>query len=301
VLCVDPDDATAAAFEERPGFAAVAAGTIESAREAAEFRDVDCVVAEYELADGTGFDLFETVRENAPNAGCVLFTAAGHTEIDPGAVRNAVAEYLPKSGRNAEERLVETVEMIVDDRTQVGFPLPPDESERLEALSAYDVGDYEAVASFDRLTTLVATHFDISIAFVGLIGEAEERFVACHGADWTTLAREDSICTYAILEEEVTIVEDVREDPRFRHNEALKQRDVRSYAGANITTPDGQVLGELCLIDDEPRSYTAQERAELQLFADEVAEQFELRRRLGELEAAAGGSRSPAGDGGGGV
>lgn len=97
--------------------------------------------------------------------------------------------------------------MIVDDRTQVGFPLPPDETERLEALSASDVRDYEAVASFDRLTTLVANHFDISIAFVGLIGEAEERFVACHGADWTTLAREDSICTYAILEEEVTVVD----------------------------------------------------------------------------------------------
>jgi ActR/RegA family two-component response regulator len=297
VLCVDPDDATAAIFEERPGFTVVAAGSIESARDAADFRDVDCVVAEYELADGTAFDLFEVVRESAPNAGCVLFTAAGHTEIDPGAVRNAVAEYLPKGGRNAETRLVETVEMIVDDRTQVGFPLPPDENERLEALSAYDVRDYDAMAAFDRLSTLVASHFDVSIAFIGLIGEVEERFVACHGADWTTLAREDSICTYAILDEEVTVVEDVREDPRFRYNETPERQDVRSYAGANITTPGGEVVGELCLIDDEPRSYTVQEQGDLQLFADEVAEQFELRRRLGEVEAsdgaAADGGRRP--------
>jgi len=305
VLCVDPEGQPAPLFADRDGFAVVTAASVAAARDAAAERPVDCVVAEYDLPDGTGFDLFEAVREHSPNAGCVLYTDVSHEEIDPGAVRDAVAEYLPKGGRNAGERLVETVELIVDDRTQVGFPLPSDEDERLETLRAYDIEGYQAVEAFDRLSTLVANHFDIRIAFIGLIGEREERFVACHGADWQRLEREDSICTYAILEEAVTVVEDVREDPRFEHNEALEARDIRSYAGANITAPDGQVVGELCLIDDEPRTYTERERADLQLFADEVAEQFEFRRRLGALErdgevAADGGGGTAAGSSEGG-
>jgi len=302
VLCVDPNGETEPLFAARDGFEAVAATSVADAREQAAAVAIDCVVAEYELDDGTGFELFEAVRAESPNAGCILFTEVGHEAIDPGAVRNAVAEYLPKDGYNAGERLIETTEMIVDDRTQVGFPLPPDEDERLAALAAYDIRDSEAIASFDRLSRLVANHFDVRMAFVGLVDESEERFVACHGADWTSVDRENSICTYAILEEDVTVIEDVQADPRFEHNEELKRRDVRSYAGANITSPAGAVLGELCLIDDEPRTYSRGERADLQLFADEVAEQFEFRRRLRDLassEAVAdGGDATPTDDSG---
>lgn len=289
VLCVDPDAETATLFDEADEFQVLTATSSEAAAELIGSHDIDCVVAEYELGENTGFDLFESVRQSSPNAGCILFTTTGHDEIDPGAVRNAVAEYLPKSGRNAEERLLETVRTITAERTQVGFPLPPDEDERLQTLAAYDVTDYEAVEAFDRLSTLIANHFAIRVAFIGLISETEERFVACHGADWDPIDREDSICTYAILDDDITVVEDVGEDPRFEHNETLEEKQIRSYAGANITAPDGQVIGELCLIDDEPRSYSAEERTDLQRFADEVSEQFEFRRRLRETDVAADG------------
>jgi hypothetical protein len=35
-----------------------------------------------------------------------------------------------------------------------------------------------------------------------------------------------------------------------------------------------------CLLDDEPRTYTDEERSTLRLYAAEVSEQLELRRRL---------------------
>jgi len=98
--------------------------------------------------------------------------------------------------------------------------------------------------------------------------------------DWETLSREDSICTYAMLEDDVTVIEDVQADPRFEHNETLKALGIRSYAGAKIEAPNGQVIGQLCVTNEQPRSYTEAERADLALFADEVAEQLELRRRL---------------------
>jgi GAF domain-containing protein len=279
VLCVGTDD-TASVFTDRAHLDAHAVADIEAALSAAETLAVDCVVAEYELPDGTAFDCFEAVRASHPNAACILYTSADHTDIDTDAFRDTVAELLPKGGPNAEDRLVDMVRNAVVNRTQVGFPLPTDEDDRLDALADYDVESLAALDTFDRLSSLIASHFDISVAFVGLVHEVEERFIACHGADWETMDREDTICTYAILDDDVTVIENVQDDPRFEYNETLKQLDIRSYAGANITSPDGTVLGELCLIHDEPRSYTDEELADLQLFADEVAEQLELRRRL---------------------
>lgn len=282
VLCVDPTGETAAVFTDRAHFETVVADDIETALETAATTHVDCVVAEYDLPDGTGFDCFEAVREHHPNVTCCLYTAVGHEDIDTEAFRDTVAEFLPKGGPNADDRLVDTIRNAVVNRTQVGFPLPDNEDARLDALADYDLDTFDAVDTFDRLSELIAAHFGISVAFVGLVHEVEERFIACHGADWERLDREDTVCTYALLDDDVTVIEDVQADPRFEHNETLKQLDIRSYAGANITAPDGTVLGEVCLIHDEPRTYTDDELADLRLFAEEVSEQLELRRRLAE-------------------
>jgi len=288
VLCVDPAPKsradTVGTFEDRAGFQVHAAGTVEGGLGLAATHDVDCVVAEYRLPDGTGFDCFEGVREQNPNAVCVLFTEAGHGDIDSSAFRDVVAEYLRKGGPDAHDRLVDLVHNAVVNRTQAGFPLPSDEDDRLEAVAEYDIGDLETIETFDRLSALIASHFGVNVAFVGLVDEEEERFLACHGADWDRLAREDTVCTYAILDEDVTVVEDVQADPRFEHNETFRELSVCSYAGANITGDGGEVIGELCLIDGQPRSYTDTEIEDLKLFAEEVSEQLCLRRRLREAE-----------------
>jgi hypothetical protein len=47
-----------------------------------------------------------------------------------------------------------------------------------------------------------------------------------------------------------------------------------------MTTPEGQVIEQVCLIDYEPRQYDAAQRAELQQFADTAMEILELRQSL---------------------
>ena len=286
VLCVDPEtasrDATVSEFESRANVRAFGAADTEETLDRVEADDIDCLVAEYDLPSGDAFDLFERARDSHPNLACILFTDVDHGDIDTGAFQGTVAEFLPKGTPHATDRLVDMVRNAVINRTQVGFPLPADEDERLATLSAYDVDDLSAAESFERLSELIASHFDVAVCFVGLLDEAEERFLACHGADWNTLDREDSICTYSILEDGVTVVENVQADPRFEHNETLEELNIRSYAGADLTAPDGTIIGELCLIHDEPRGYTDEQLAELELFAEEVSEQLELRRRLGD-------------------
>ncbi len=285
VLCLDPEptarEATVAKFESRANLDVLAAADIASALDAVADGAVDCLVAEYDLPDGDVFDLFEHARDHQPNLACLLYTDADHSNIDSTAFQDTVAEFLPKGGPDAGNRLVDMARNAVINRTQVAFPVPSNEDQRLTTLAAYDIPDLSATESFHRLSELIASHFDVDICFVGLLDEAEERFIACHGADWKALDREDSICTYSIIEDGVTVIKNVQADPRFEHNETLKELNIRSYAGADLTAPDGTIVGELCLIHDEPRGYTDEELSELQLFAEEVSEQLELRRRFG--------------------
>jgi len=248
---------------------------------------VDCVVTEYDLPDGTGLDVTRRVRERSPDTPCVLFTSADPADIDTANSRDLVVEYLPKEMPDAHASLVRLVKNVVAERRQVAYPLPDEEDERLAALRQYDLPEFDAVEAFDRIAELARSHFAVNIAFVGLVDAHEERFIACRGADWETLDREDTICTHTILGDDVLVVEDVQADDRFRHNEILEELDIRSYAGAPLETPSGVTIGALCLIDDEQRTYDDAQRSDLRRFADEAMEQLELRRRL--LEGDGGG------------
>lgn len=288
VVCVDPDpsarESTVVAIDDESDMRAVPVETADGALEAVESADADCLVTEFDLGDDSGIDLAARARDRRPGLGCILFTDAP-ADVAAGRQSDVMVEYLPKDGPEAHERLCNLVRTLVVNRFHVGYPVPADEDERLAAVREYDLASLSAVDTFDRLTRLITSHFDIAVAFVGLLDSDHERFIACHGADWDTLVREDSVCTYAILEEDLTVIPDVDSDPRFEANETLRELGVRSYAGANITSRDNHTIGQLCLIHDEPRTYTEGELADLALFADEVSEQLELRRRLAEREA----------------
>jgi ActR/RegA family two-component response regulator len=283
VLCVDGDDAdrerTVEAVAAAEGLSPTACGSVEAAKRRLEAATVDCLVTAYDLPDGTGLELVAFVREVQPDVGCVLFTDTPFARIDTGEAAHAVVDYLPKEP-DAWDDLPELLRTVAAGRTHTAYPLPADEDGRLATLAAYDLDDLSAAAAFDRLTELAARQFDVAVAFVGLVDAHEERFVSCFGADWATMPREDTVCTYAILDEGVTVVEDVAADPRFAANDRLDSLGVRAYAGAPVAPAGGEPIGMFCVLDDEPRAFGAAERESLRLFAAEAADQFELRRRV---------------------
>lgn len=282
VLCADPDGASRATTVDALASAGLAV------REAASISDlesalddaVDCVVTAFEFGDGDGFDAVDAVRAANPDCVCVLYTEREPSDLPRGAPEQVV-EYVPRPDDGSRDRLAEVVAAVATETTQAAYPVPETESERLAAVRQYDVASLSAAETFDRLTALMTSHFDIDVAFVGLVDEHEERFLACEGANWRTLAREDSICTHTILTDETVVVEDVREDPRFAAVDALEELEIRSYAGRRITDEKGNALGAVCCTDGEPRQYSRAERDDLRRFADEVEEQLRLRRALG--------------------
>jgi GAF domain-containing protein len=280
VLSVDTADgisSVSAAVESERGLTSAEATSVAEARDRLETGRYDCVVTTYHLEDGTGMDVVGTVREECPQTPVVLFTDVPPSEIDTASFEELIVEYLNRGLPDAEDRLGFVVDDLITHSAQVGFMKPDDEHDRLEALAEYDVDELPIEDSFSRLTDLIASHFDAGVAFIGLIEEEEEDFLACTGDDLDSLTRENTICTHSMLQEDVMVVEDVQEDNRFNKNEALANLGIRSYAGANMTTPDGHVIGQVCLLDYEPRDYAEHERAELQDFAETAMEILELR------------------------
>jgi len=285
VLCIDTEDrvdAVSAAIDAEPSLTASGVTSVEAATERLAEESIVCVVTAYDLSDGSGLDVVQAIRETVPQTPCVLFTDVPPSEVDTASFEAVIVEYLNRDLPDAHDRLGFVASDVIDHSAQVGFLTPDDEGERLAALAEYDVDELPVEESFERLTDLIASHFDAGVAFIGLIEEDEENFLACRGADLDSLTREDTICTHSMLQEDVMVVEDIAEDKRFSENEQLENLGIVSYAGANMTTPDGHVIGQVCLIDYEPRTYSAAERQELQRFADTAMEILELRQSVRE-------------------
>lgn len=284
ILCVDPSgsdrevtrDALDSAYDVET------AASLSGAQNALTEGAVECLVTEYDLPDGTGLELIRAARNAAPDAACILFTDRPLEDVDTAAFGDVVAEYLSKDAPDAHGELAELVDHAVAFRNQTAYPLPDDEDARLAALERYAATPESLGTSLDRLTELATALFDLDAAAVGLMDAHEQRFLSCFGVSFETVEREETVCTYALLDEGVTVIEDAREDPRFEDNEGLRTADIRFYASAPVTTPEGHAIGTFCVYDDEPRSFADRDRELLSLLADEVMEQLVLRRRLSE-------------------
>ena len=154
----------------------------------------------------------------------------------------------------------------------------PEEADRLAALRRYDVLDTPPEEQFERIVRLAARWFDVPISLVTLLSENRLWFKACKGLDRCETAREVSFCKHNIYDEEVLVVEDATQAPRFRDNPMVTgPPGIRFYAGAPLIAPGGHVVGSLCVIDTEPRDAGAMDFGALKDLAAIVVDELELR------------------------
>jgi len=154
-------------------------------------------------------------------------------------------------------------------------PQPPDEQGRLAALRALNILDTPPDERFDRLTRLAQRTFNVPIALISLVDEKRQWFKSCQGLSVSETPRDISFCAHAILDGALLIVPDTTKDLRF-HDNPLVTADpfIRFYAGQPLQAADGSRIGALCLIDQVPREFDAEQRRALRDMADLVQEQL---------------------------
>ncbi|PSB27481.1 substrate-binding domain-containing protein [Chlorogloea sp. CCALA 695] len=157
--------------------------------------------------------------------------------------------------------------------------IPANETERLAALHRYKILDTPPEAAFDRIAALAARLFQMPTALISLVDESRAWFKSRYGFDWQEMAHDATLCSFALLDDDVFIVPNAQQDDRFACNGfVLGEPGVRFYAGAPLLSHDGFNLGTLCVIDTQPRDpLSAEQQATLVDLAAMVVDELELR------------------------
>lgn len=134
-----------------------------------------------------------------------------------------------------------------------------------------------ARSELEDLAELASEVIGVPMAGVTLVHEEEQTFEARTGLTLDRVEREGAFCAHAVEQPgEPLVVEDALEDKRFRENPYVTGApNIRFYAGAPITTPRGQAVGTLCVMDDEPRELSQQKRQALVRLRSRVERELE--------------------------
>ncbi|MEZ3117435.1 PAS domain S-box protein [Halobaculum sp. MBLA0147] len=156
-------------------------GSAAAAREVLETESVDCVVSDYEMPDGTGLDLLETVRDEYGSLPFVLYTAHGSEEIASEAISRGVDDYVQKrTGGNTAEMLVNRIRNAVD-RHRAETDYREIFAKTADGIALHDPESGAIVDANDRYCELVGRERD------AVVGETPTAFTADHperSDDW---------------------------------------------------------------------------------------------------------------------
>ena len=151
---------------------------------------------------------------------------------------------------------------------------------RLAALQACRILDTPPERDFDDIAALAADLCDTPIAFVSFVEGDRQWFKATVGLNIRETPARDSFCIHAIAADDFLMVPDTRLDPRFVDNPVVIANGLRFYAGMPLRTPEGHVLGTICVLDVRPRTLAPAQIRALERLAHQVMRLIDLRRAL---------------------
>ncbi|CAD7384722.1 GAF domain-containing sensor histidine kinase [Xanthomonas arboricola] len=158
---------------------------------------------------------------------------------------------------------------------------PPSEALRLQALRSYGILDTPREAAFEDITRLASIICQTPIALISLVDAERQWFKSELGMGERETPLFKSMCAHALLDSDVLVVPDTREDVRFARNPLVTgEAPLHFYAGAVLKTSEGLPLGTVCVLDRQPRQLSAEQVDALRALARQTMAQLELRRAL---------------------
>jgi diguanylate cyclase (GGDEF)-like protein/PAS domain S-box-containing protein len=149
------------------------------------------------------------------------------------------------------------------------------EDERVKALHALGVLDTPLEDRFDRFTRIAAAAFGAPIALVSLIDTQRQWFKSRVGLDICETPRSMAFCSHAVALDDLLVVPDTHLDERFADNPLVAGAPfIRFYAGQPVHSVDGQPVGTLCIIDQQPRQFGDLEKRMLRDLAQMVQDEL---------------------------
>lgn len=152
-----------------------------------------------------------------------------------------------------------------------------DEHQRLQTLKPYQSLDISGEKEFDRLIELASIVCGTSMSFISLIDDERQWFKSNSGFPYESyISKDHSFCRYTIESHDIIVVEDASKDERLKQNPyVINEPHIRFYADCPLISPDGYVIGTLCVLDKHPRQISESQLKGLSLLAQETMSQLE--------------------------
>lgn len=162
--------------------------------------------------------------------------------------------------------------------------LPSNEKLRQKAVEKYQLLDSIPEESYDNITSLMAYICQAPISLITLLDHDRNFLKSHHGVDLNESPRSISFCGHAInAVEDITIIEDARQDLRFMDNPLVTEMQAVFYAGVPLVDPSGFKLGTLCVYDHKPRKLTADQINAMKAMSKQVVNLFDQRYKNFQL------------------
>lgn len=159
---------------------------------------------------------------------------------------------------------------------------------RLEALKKSRQTSRVDRISFDRQAELAAKILRTPMSAISILCEEELLVCGGHGlvdslATGRHIPIRDSICSFT-LGADVISIPDVREHSLTCRLPLPEHWGLVAYLGVSVVTGQGDRLGTLCVVDNQPRNWSDQDRETLQGLAWGLAAEMELKILEEELD-----------------
>ncbi|PRP77690.1 GAF sensor signal transduction histidine kinase [Planoprotostelium fungivorum] len=167
-----------------------------------------------------------------------------------------------------------TIEVIVERLQAVDFKketwkpaaIPKDEAERTKVISSLDILDQVGTEPFfDGIVEFVHGSFNAPMAGISIIEGARD-YKLSHLGMLKEVARDISWCSHVVTTGRTIIAEDTQKHEIFKEYPLVKDGTIRFYVGVPLSVDD-VIVGVLCVLDYVPRTFSNQDRLELEGFA----------------------------------
>lgn len=156
--------------------------------------------------------------------------------------------------------------------------------ERLQEIAELDLLSAEVDPILQDVASRAATHLSLPVSLISVVLDEALHVAGSHGLDglWLGDTRghpvEWSFCATSVRTREAYVVESATEDAYHSTNPLVVQDGVRCYAGVPLISSRGFVLGNLCVVGLEERTFTEEEVAFLHDMAIMAVARIEERR-----------------------
>lgn len=145
------------------------------------------------------------------------------------------------------------------------------EVQRLQVVQSLYLLNAPPRPALEEVCRRAQERFQVAMALVTVVTADRQLVSARVGTDLKETSRPDAFCDHLIRSDEVLVVPDATQDPRFASNPLVTGAPfIRFYAGAPLIYMRDVRLGGLCVLDTMPRELTPGDQADLAAMADDV-------------------------------